>query len=211
MMTRGTVSLPPCCPGFERGVSASPTSLGVNGWTPIIGLLRCGCPSTIRWHVARVIVNAVYAVLGRGTGAHIGNEMLKRCSPMVANMNTSSAVTLIGVIRRVVAPLNHVVPHAVLRSLRTAMAEIQRAYALENLAFPTPATCDIAITDTSNHGFKLIPTVAGEHVIGTAVRCDITQSKAVQPPDILSREVDTQGHGDIIQWGYTVDQNMKHP
>lgn len=74
------------------------------------------CPPAIMGAVSGIIVDSFKAMSRRGSSAHISNEVLK-LTPRRADCDASATVDGIGLIRRVLATLNHRVPHHVFGSL----------------------------------------------------------------------------------------------
>jgi hypothetical protein len=78
-------------------------------------------PSTIRRLIIPVIVNAVNLSVFKGLFSHVIKEILKRVQPFFANSNTSSSVSIIFMVIRIVASAFKVYPHMIFGGISFAV------------------------------------------------------------------------------------------
>ena len=97
-------------------------------------LFMATTPAAIFWNVANRVIYAVNRVIERRTRPHIIHEILKRGTPTVADGNTSTAITCVGVHARVATPSNHGSIGAVFGTSRHPMAFRQRGHTLTLVA-----------------------------------------------------------------------------
>ena len=186
MMARGAVSLPPCYPGLEHGVPTPPSAIDAKA--PIIGLLRRSCPPTIRWHVAHIIVNAVYAVLERWPQPHICKEILK-IEPPVANCDASPAIVLVCSNGRREAPTLHRCPNPILGCSHASMFFLSKQ---------APATFSNAALDVGTYCIKQIAAIAGAFIDVLVPRGYSSRAQNLDPVVSIPAQVLVCWHDSII-------------
>lgn len=78
-------------------------------------LFRGRCPVAVARRIAFIVFTSFYGVFSTRALAHVGKEILKTGLPSLANRNSTTAVPGIHMIRRIIAPSQHVRPYPVLR------------------------------------------------------------------------------------------------
>lgn len=91
-------------------------------------LLPCS-PSYITWLVIPIVVNAVNGIFGRWRLTNIGEKGFKRCTPLLVNSNTTTAVLQKSMIAWVLTSPNHTAPSPIffcsLSNARLTMSSIR--------------------------------------------------------------------------------------
>lgn len=93
----------------------------VDGRGAVVALRSWGRPSAIVRLVVAVVVFAVELMLGRGSLAHVGEEIDKAAAPAVAHRDPSSAVSMILRVFGPVASLLNALPNVELRRVGHAV------------------------------------------------------------------------------------------
>jgi len=165
--------------------------------TPISTLRYVINPSAIRRFVITVIVNSVDTKANRAI-THVGEELLKRIKPNLANLNASASVVLVTRLIRVCASSLYSFPAMILNSVRQAMLKTcstsfsrhffkqapARFYTLRNEVVPTDRFERSAVTNTVPHDIAVF-VISTFTEYGKAIK-NLTREVGIMLHNILS-------------------------
>lgn len=149
--------------------------------------LEC-CPPAVVGFIVAIYVDAVYRVIRRWLRPHIGQEVLERVAPPVANRDTASAVMFPSDCIRIRAAVLESLPGAILRGVRPVVPQFQFSDAL---SFQASATLGQAAGESGSGDDNLCAAVANARPVYS--RPPVREADNSEPRESLAREIFESG------------------
>ncbi len=163
----------------------------------IVSLFFRRSPLTVLGGVVLIIVDAFDGILGRRTLAHVFKEVLKRCSPMVANRNAPTTVVGMANGIGILTSLHHANPNLVLGHMRPVRS-VQRTSLFVSqdgyLPHVAPTRRGVASGQLTGHGGNTVTAHAVTQpalstVLSALARKPTPEPKNCQAAKSLTRQI----------------------